>query len=186
METVVPPQDDQGVFGQAEPVQGVHHPSDLGDLGIWTKHTNYEQANRIPILIHAPGVTKPGSATKQPTESVDLYPTLLELAGLPIPETPQSIDGKSLVPVLKDPKSRVRDHAYHIFPKGKMGRAIRTERFRMVEWRKIGAPVKTAEYELYDYQTDPNETRNLASEKPAVLKRLKATLATYPEPKKRR
>ncbi|MCA9046999.1 MAG: sulfatase-like hydrolase/transferase, partial [Planctomycetaceae bacterium] len=125
------------------------HGFHLGDLGIWTKHTNYEQANRIPLLIIAPGVTKPGSSTRQLAESVDVFPTLAELAGLPAPAGPQSIDGISLVPVLKDPSVRVRDHAYHAYPKAKMGRAIRTERYRLVEWKKPGAPADTAELELY-------------------------------------
>ena len=157
------------------------HGFHLGDLGIWTKHTNYEQANRIPILISAPGVTKPGSSTDQLTESVDIYPTLAELAGLPKPTGPQPIDGVSLAPVLKDPDARVRDHAYHAYPKRKLGRAIRTERYRLVEWKGIGEPSETAEYELYDYETDPLETRNLANDHPEIVKQLKATLASYPE-----
>ena len=97
------------------------HGFHLGDLGIWTKHTNYEQANRIPIIIVAPGVVKANSATKQPAESVDMFPTISELAGLPTPKGPQPIDGVSLVPVLKDPNVRVRNHAYHAYPKRKMG-----------------------------------------------------------------
>ncbi len=157
------------------------HGFHLGDLGIWTKHTNYEQANRIPILISAPGVTRPGSSTKQPAESVDIFPTLAELAGLPQPKGPQPIDGVSLVPVLKDGSVRVRDHAFHAYPKGKMGRSIRTERYRLVEWRQPGAPRSTAEYELYDYETDPNETRNHAAGDSRVVKELAAILAKYPE-----
>ena len=65
------------------------HGFHLGDLGIWTKHTNYEQANRIPIIISAPGQCIPGSATKQPMESVDIFPTLNELAGIPPIKGPQ-------------------------------------------------------------------------------------------------
>ncbi len=64
------------------------HGFHLGDHGIWTKHTNYEQANRIPLLISAPGVTKPNTTTKQIAESVDIYPTLAELVGLPAPRGP--------------------------------------------------------------------------------------------------
>ncbi len=158
------------------------HGFHLGDLGIWTKHTNYEQANRIPLLISAPGVTEPGSATKQLTESVDIFPTLVELAGLPKPAVPQPIDGVSLVPVLKNSSVRVRDHAYHAYPKGKLGRAIRTERYRLVEWRTIGAAPDSAEYELYDYEADPLERENLASKKPDVVASLKITLAKYPPP----
>ena len=158
------------------------HGFHLGDLGIWTKHTNYEQANRIPIIISAPGVTKPGSSTQQLAESVDIYPTLAELAGLEPPTGPQSIDGVSLVPVLKNPTKRVRDHAYHAYPKKKLGRAIRTERYRMVAWQSLGASQKTTEYELYDYETDPLETTNLAEDHPDVVEKLKAVLATYPKP----
>ncbi|MCF6314661.1 MAG: sulfatase [Verrucomicrobiales bacterium] len=157
------------------------HGFHLGDLGIWTKHTNYEQANRIPILITAPGITKPDTSTKQLTESVDLFPTLAELAGLPKPTGPQPIDGISLVPVLKNPAARIRDHAFHAYPKEKMGRAIRTERYRFVEWKKPGGKTAKAVIELYDYQSDPNETRNLAKEKPEVVAKLRKILAQYPE-----
>ncbi len=158
------------------------HGFHLGDHGIWTKHTNYEQANRIPILIFAPGVTEPGSATKQLAESVDIFPTLAELAGLPKPVGPQPIDGVSLVPVLKDSSARVRDHAYHAYPKAKLGRAIRTVRYRLVEWRVIGAAPESAEYELYDYESDPLERENLAAKKPEIVASLKMTLANYPQP----
>jgi len=157
------------------------HGFHLGDHGIWTKHTNFEQANRIPLLVIAPGVTQPGSSTRQLTETVDLYPTLAELAGIPSPNGPQPIDGVSLVPVLKDPQARVRDHAYHCFPKEKMGRSIRTERYRLVEWKVVGAAPETAELELYDYQTDPQETHNLAAKQPEVVRQLREILGRHPE-----
>jgi iduronate 2-sulfatase len=157
------------------------HGFHLGDLGIWTKHTNYEQANHIPLIIVAPGVTKPGSSTKQLTETVDLFPTLAELAGLPKPTGPQRMDGVSLVPVLKDPAARVRDHAYHCFPKRQMGRAIRTERYRLVEWKQPEASADSAELELYDYEKDPLETKNLAAEQPETVQELRAILARHPE-----
>ena len=158
------------------------HGFHLGDLGIWTKHTNYEQANHIPILIRAPGVTEPGTATGQPAETVDLFPTIAQLAGLPAPSDPQPIDGVSLVPVLRDPDARVRDHAFHVYPRGKLGRAVRTDRYRMVQWRELGVPDAPAEYELYDYRDRPVETKNLATERPEVLARLKNILAAYPDP----
>ncbi len=158
------------------------HGFHLGDLGIWTKHTNYEQANRIPILISAPGVTQAGTSTKQLTESVDIFPTLAELVGLPAPTGPQSIDGKSLVTVLKNPSARVRDHAYHVFPKQKLGRAIRTERYRFVEWRNTKGNDTSIEYELYDYEADPLERKNLANQLPEVVAKLKSILDRYPAP----
>lgn len=160
----------------------------LGDHGMWTKHTNYEQANRIPLIIVAPAVAKPGTNTRHLVETVDLYPTLAELAGLPRPHVPQSIDGISLVPVLRNPSIRVRDHAFHAFPRQRggqtvLGRAIRTDRYRLVEWKAPGAPADTAELELYDYEEDPLETRNVAAGSPEVVTRLRSILARHPEAK---
>jgi iduronate 2-sulfatase len=161
----------------------------LGDHGMWTKHTNYEQANRIPLLISAPGLSRSASRTKAMAETVDLYPTLCELAGLPAPKVPQIIDGRSLVPVLRDPGTSVKDHVVHCFPKSGagrgelLGRALRTARHRLVEWKKIGAPADTAEFELYDYETDPLETKNLAATQPEVVTRLRGLLAQHPEPR---
>ena len=158
----------------------------LGDHGYWTKHTNYEQANRIPMIIRAPGVTKAGSSTRQLAETVDIYPTLADLAGLSRPKGPQPMDGLSLVPVLKKPSVRVLDHAYHCYPRGnRIGRAIRTQRYRLVEWKQPGASETSADYELYDYLEDPGETRNLAKARPEALKELKAVLAHHPEASER-
>lgn len=158
------------------------HGFHLGDHGYWTKHTNYEQATRIPILLVAPGVTQPGSVSEQLTTTVDIYPTLAELAGLPKPDGPQPIDGVSLVPVLRDPTARVRDHAYHVFPLAKFGRAIRTDRYRLVEWKSMKDRSETPVYELYDFQYDPLERTNMAGEASDVVKELAAKLADYPEP----
>ena len=157
------------------------HGFHLGDHGTWTKHTNYEQANRIPLIVRAPGITRPGTSTEQLAQTVDVYPTLAALAGLPAPEVPQPIDGNNLLPVLKDPSKRVSDHVYHAFPHAVMGRGIRTDRYRMVEWKKSGAPASTAKYELYDYKLDPEETENLAGKKPRLLENMKEILDKYPE-----
>ena len=154
----------------------------LGDLGIWTKHTNYEQANRIPILIRAPGVTKTGSSTKQLAESVDIFPTIAELAGFGKPEVTQRLDGVSLVPVLQDGSARVRDHAYHAYPKRKLGRAIRTQRYRLVEWQPLNNREAKPEYELYDYSDSVVEEINIAKESPEIVEELRTILARYPDP----
>ncbi len=162
------------------------HGYHLGDHGFWTKHTNYEEANRIPLIVVAPGVVRPGTTTKALAETVDIFPTLAELAGLPAPGGPQPIDGMSLVPVLKDPARSVKAHVYHVFPRGVrgkelLGRAIRTERYRLVEWKEAGAPASSAEYELYDYAADPLEKQNLAQQQPEVVAQLKARLDRHPE-----
>ena len=160
----------------------------FGDHGAWTKHTNYEQANRIPLIVVAPGIVKVSSHTSQLAETVDVFPTLAELAGLPKPDLPQKLDGLSLVPVLREPAARVRDHAYHAYPRQRdgqqlIGRAIRTQRYRLVEWKQPGAPPETADLELYDYQADPAETRNLATTQATVVTELRAILARHPEAK---
>ena len=113
---------------------------------------------------------------------MDLYPTLAELAGLPKPSVPQPIDGESLVPVLKDPSVRVSDHVYHAFPRGgHLGRAIRTERYRLVEWTPEGKRNGKTDWELYDYEVDPLERHNLASAQPEIVTQLRRILDRYPE-----
>ncbi|MCB1225902.1 MAG: sulfatase-like hydrolase/transferase [Verrucomicrobiales bacterium] len=152
----------------------------LGDHGMWCKHTNYQQATRIPLLISAPGGAR-GAHSSAFIETVDLYPTLCDLAGLP---APKGLDGVDQAAVVRDPTQAVRDHVLHVYPRsGRLGRAIRTERYRMVEWKEPGESADTAEYELYDYQEDPLETRNRAGELPDVLASLQAILAKYPEAK---
>lgn len=150
----------------------------LGDHGMWCKHTNYEQAARIPLLVATP--EGKAAVTDALVETVDLYPTLAELAGLP---APQGIDGRSFADVLNTPDVVHRDHVIHVYPRGgRLGRAIRTSTLRLVAWQEWGHPAAEAEYELYDYEADSLETRNLASERPDDVAKLRALLATHPEP----
>jgi iduronate 2-sulfatase len=161
----------------------------LGDHGMWCKHSNYEQANRIPLMISAPHISNHGKKTQALAETVDLYPTLIELAGLPKMGTPQKLEGTSLVPVLRRPSREVNDAVFHVYPRSRpgdgaiLGRAVRTDRYRLVEWKKPGAPTETAEYELYDYKKDPHETINAAEKEPRVVKKLQAHLAAFGEAK---
>jgi len=153
----------------------------LGDHGMWCKHTNYEQAARIPLIIVAPGVAKAGAKTGALAETVDLYPTLCELAGLPVPA---GLDGASVVAALRDPAAATKEAVFHVYPRGQMmGRAVRTARHRLVEWKKPGAAAESAALELYDYEADPAETQNLAAEQPAIVAQLRAILARQPEAK---
>jgi iduronate 2-sulfatase len=152
----------------------------LGDHRFWCKHTNYEQAARIPLIVSAPGRTR-GAKTAAMVETADLYPTLAELAGLP---APKGLDGRSFAKVLADPSAKARDSVIHVYPRGGLlGRAIRTPRHRLVEWKKPGGDAEDAEFELYDYVSDPLETKNLAAEQPDVVAKLRAILATHPEAK---
>ena len=134
-------------------------------------------------------MTRPNSRSHSLVETVDIYPTLRELAGLQESKVPQALEGTSLVPVLKSPRQKTKEAIFHVFPRNRkrdgavLGRAVRTDRYRLVEWKKPGAPVSTADFELYDYKDDPAETRNLAAEKPDIVKKLEAILAAQPEAK---
>ncbi len=152
----------------------------LGDHGMWCKHTNYEQAARIPVIIVAPQCT-PGVSTQSFLETVDIFPTLAELAGLP---APANIDGQSAAKVLKDPKTFSRQFVTHVYPRNdRLGRAIRDERYRLVEWKVPGDKALNAEIELYDYQTDPLETKNVAEQFPSIVAAMREKLSQQPEAK---
>jgi iduronate 2-sulfatase len=159
----------------------------LGDHGIWCKHTNYEEATHIPLLVIAPNVSRPGSRTVALVESVDIYPTLCELAGISTSNISQKLDGRSFVSTLRDPSRATKDAIFHSYPRsprGKgpiIGRAVRTARHRLVEWKKPAASADTADLELYDYESDPGETRNLAATQPEIVSKLRALLNAQPE-----
>jgi iduronate 2-sulfatase len=150
----------------------------LGEHGMWGKHCLYEQALRSPLLIRNPGLPQPGHASHAVVETVDLFPTLTDLCGLP---TPSGLDGHSLLPQLKDPEQPTDSLAFGYWTGGR--RCVRTAR-----WRLIVHPRKDlagADMELFDYQSDPDETRNHAAEHPAVVAELLKSLGTAPEPTKR-
>ncbi|MBI9020632.1 MAG: sulfatase [Verrucomicrobia bacterium] len=134
------------------------HGFHLGDHGDWGKHTNVEQGTRVPFIVVDP--RNPASVKNaHPAGFIDLYPTLCELAGLDIPD---QVQGRSLVPMLGDPDARVRNGIISLFRRDGMGYAYRTDRYRYIEWIK-GAAVDARE--LYDYETDPDETENLAGKR---------------------
>lgn len=146
------------------------HGFHLGDHTEWCKHSNFEQATRIPLMFAGPGVAK-GKKENAPVNLVDVFPTLFELAG--VPQSPQT-DGKSLVPVLDNDSSTNldMDYAYFQYSRGpRMGYGIRTDRYRYIEWhgdnyrsynRYDGTNIKGRE--LYDLEKDPLETRNLVKD----------------------
>jgi len=134
------------------------HGYQLGEHGLWNKHTNFEIATRSPLIISAPGETKQGAHTDALVELVDVYPTLVELAGLPMQ---QGLEGTSVVPLLNRPNLNWKRAAFSQYPRGRvMGYSIRTDRYRYTEWSERGkAPVGV---ELYDHRTDEGENINVA------------------------
>lgn len=147
------------------------HGFHLGDKQLWGKHTNFEEATRSPLIISSP--TIPGGRVEDVclTEFVDVFPTLCELADLKLPA---KLEGKSLVGLMRGAQPATNPPAVCQYMRdtdeGKvMGWAIRNERYRYVEWRKIESANlaftlsgNVLGVELYDYETDPAESRNLA------------------------
>ena len=138
----------------------------LGDHGMFCKHTNYEQAVRSPLIFAAPGQKTKGVQTESPSEFVDIFPTLCELAGLPVPE---QVQGLSLVSILNDPQAMVHEAALEQYPRNNslMGYSLRDKRYRYVKWVKMDyyggerfGPMDANE--LYDYDKDPLEKINQA------------------------
>jgi iduronate 2-sulfatase len=142
------------------------HGWQLGDHGLWHKHTNFELAARAPLLISAPRLMTAGQKCEAPVEFVDVYPTLADLCDLTIP---QGLAGKSLKVYLETPGAPMQKPALSQYPRSSaehggalMGYSVRTERWRCTFWRKRGgAEIKYVE--LYDEVNDPHETVNLAT-----------------------
>jgi iduronate 2-sulfatase len=138
----------------------------LGEHQAWAKHTNVENDTRAPLLISVPGMTHASQHTDALVEFVDVYPTLAELAGLPLP---QHLEGVSLKPVLNDPQRSVKTAAFSQYPRksGKtnlMGYTMRTERYRLTRWVHTADHTKVDAVELYDHQADPQENKNIATD----------------------
>lgn len=147
------------------------HGYHLGERGWWNKSTLFELSARAPLIVSTPRMKARGKVTTRLTEFVDIYPTLVELAGL---KAPQKLEGRSFVPLLDNPRLKWKEAAYTQVQRGKLaGYSVRTERWRYTEWDegRQGA-------ELYDHQNDSHEYRNLANDPQhqTIVKTLKALL----------
>lgn len=192
----------------------------LGEMGVWGKATNYEIATRTPMIISAPGMKARGRATGALVELIDMYPTLCDLAEVPVPK---HVEGTSLAPLLDEPDRAWKTAAFGQFPcpalrewaalplseamrqtffgplitekeqliadefpgewsrekfeQHVMGYTMRTDRYRLVRWVDLRHPGRTLAAELYDHQIDPNETKNIATQKPELVERLSSQMS---------
>jgi arylsulfatase A-like enzyme len=130
----------------------------LGEYSAWCKHTNFELDTHAPVILHVPGQKNAGKKTKALVEFVDIYPTLCEAVGLPLPD---HLEGTSMIPLLDDPGRPWKQAAFSQYPRGKlMGYTLRTDRWRYTEWRHRQGG-KVAARELYDHDEDAIETVNV-------------------------
>ena len=152
------------------------HGFHLGEQRLWTKANNYELSTRVPLIVALPNKTQGSNTTKgtgntttcnKLVELVDLYPTLVETCGLTLPS---GLEGTSFSPLLKDPEQAWKPAAFSQHPRATtsnrhrnhgdvMGYAVRTPRYRYVEWRQWKSG-KVVARELYDYSNSDSETEN--------------------------
>lgn len=162
------------------------HGYHLGEHGLWQKMSLFENSARVPLVIYDPRSAGNGKPSVRTVELVDLHPTLAELCGLP---APANLTGKSLKPLLENPASVWDKPAFTQVTRGTptvtgettkkgmkslMGRSVRNERYRYTEWDGGKQGVQ-----LYDYEKDPGELKNLADDPQyaATVKEMKALLA---------
>ena len=145
------------------------HGFHLGEQGLWTKANNFELSTRVPLIFSLPNYS--GARSNALVELVDVYPSLCEAVELPIPH---KLEGTSFLPILKKPNQPWKSTVFSQYPRSLkghrhskhgdiMGYALRTVRYRYVEWQDWKSK-DIVDRELYDFKDDPFEISNVAGE----------------------
>ena len=121
----------------------------LGEHGVWGKHTLFEESLRSPLIVVYPGIADAGSASQSIVETIDIYPTLCDLAQIPYPNF---VDGTSLAPILNDPAAR----GHPAFSVTATAKSVRTATHRLIAHND-------GHLELYDLRSDVQSTQNIAT-----------------------
>lgn len=153
------------------------HGWQLGEHGMWDKHSNFETSAHAPLVVSVPG--QEAGRTDALVEFVDIFPSLCDFCGLPASD---GLEGTSFAPLVADPNRPWKSAAFSQYPRvvpghGRgMGHSMRTDRYRFTEWKVPGSDFSA--YELYDHQNDPGENLNLANrtENAPLVRRLKQQL----------
>ena len=138
----------------------------LGEHDAWCKHSNTENDTHAPLLLSVPGMKHVGGASDGLVEFVDIYPTLVDLAGLP---QPAHLEGTSFRPLLEHPERAWKTAAFSQYPRGLddgrklMGYSMVTARYRFTAWVPRREPNRIEALELYDHEVDPQENVNVAA-----------------------
>ena len=143
------------------------HGWNLGEHTLWCKHSCYETSMQIPLIVRAPGI-KGGQRRAALIESIDVYPSLCKLAGLPLPE---HLQGQSFAGLMRNPKADWKQAAVGRY---RNGDTIRTDKFRFTEYRDPKA--KTTSRMLYDHSNDPGENINVSKKQPDTISDLASQL----------
>lgn len=143
----------------------------LGEHAIWGKHSLYEESLHAPLIISAPGTGKPGTLSNGIVETIDIFPTLCDLAGIPLPQI--KLDGRTLVPMLKAPETKGTTAISY----NRKAVTIRTADFRLIKHHKQYKPESpSAGIELYDHRNPKGETLNVAEQHPEIVQQLLAQI----------
>jgi arylsulfatase A-like enzyme len=149
------------------------HGWQLGESALWGKHTPFERAVKSTLIIRAPGELKTGQMkpghNDALVETVDLYPTLIDLCNPKFQETLKPLDGKTLLPLLSGTEEKVRDVATSYW-----GNAIslRTQTHRLIAKRSNKPDQKFQDVELYDVTKSADPVKNVAAEFPEMVQQL--------------
>lgn len=130
------------------------HGWNLGEHTLWCKHCCFETSMHAPLIVSAPGI-EGGIKTQGLTEFIDIYPSLCELTGLPLPS---HLQGRSFLPLMQEPNREWKQAAIGRF---RDGDTIRTDQYRFTEYTANG---KFKACMLYDHKVDPQEDRNISEQ----------------------
>ncbi len=148
------------------------HGFHLGELGFWGKHTLHEHSLRSAFIVRRPGMDQPGVATRSIVGTIDIYPTLVELAGLPMPE---HLDGLSFAAAVDDPSADPVGFAAGFW---RRGHSLRTDRHRLVDQANSSW--------LFDHRQDPVERQNVAKQEEETVTAMRGQLQSILEARKAR
>ena len=133
----------------------------LGEHAVWGKHTLFEESLRSPLIITYHGIPSPGESTQSIVETLDIFPTVCDLAGM---DKPDFVQGRSLKPILENPTAP--GHAAIAY-KGSV-QTVRTDRYRLIRHKK--------DSELYDHSKPDRKIENVAGTNPKIVEELSRIL----------
>ncbi len=135
----------------------------LGDSQLWGKHTPFERAMHSPLMVRVPGMDSAGKECDALVDTLDIYPTLVDLCKPEFTKTRHSIDGKSLVPLINNPAEEVNEYSYSYWNDFI---SMRSQRYRLIAQRNGN---QLTDIELYDIQSSADPTKSIAERNPEIV-----------------